>query len=232
MSAAIAAPAAPAASAASATEFAGRIATAAAWTFLGLLAVLHVAKPELDPSWRMVSEYAIGRHGWLMIVAFLSLSASCLSAFVAVRPFVETRAGKIGLGFLVATGVSLAAAAVFVSDPITATKDQLTTRGNLHGLSAMIGIPGFPIAAMLISRGLVRTRRRIEGRRALLAAAHRSWISVALMAATIAATLPAAGGRFTADVPAGFPNRLLIVSYAVWVIVAARRVAQLRAQGR
>jgi hypothetical protein len=213
-------------------DSAGRVATVTAWTFLALLATLHVVKPELDPSWRMVSEYAIGRHGWLMIAAFLSISLSLFSTFVVVRPFVETTGGKIGLGFLVAAGAALAAAGVFVSDPITATRDQLTTHGNLHGLSAMVGIPGFPIAALLIGRSLARTYGQRTGRRALLAAAHLPWVSLALMVATIAATLPATGGRFTADVPSGFPNRLVVVSYAVWVIVVVRRAAALRGRGR
>jgi hypothetical protein len=210
---------------------AARVSSTAAWTFLVLLAILHVVKPELDPSWRMVSEYSIGRHGWLMILAFLALSASCFAAFAAVRPLVGTTAGKIGLGLLVAAGASLAAAAVFVSDPITATPEQLTRHGNLHGLSAMIGIPGFPVAALLISYSLVRSSARRGARRWLLAAAHLPWVSLALMIATIAATLPAAGGRFTAEVPAGYPNRLLVVSFAVWLIVVARESAR-AGQGR
>ena len=38
--------------------------------FLGLLALLHFLKPELDPAWRMISEYEIGRFGWMMRLAF------------------------------------------------------------------------------------------------------------------------------------------------------------------
>jgi hypothetical protein len=29
--------------------------------FLALLILLHVLKPEFDPTWRMISEYEIGR---------------------------------------------------------------------------------------------------------------------------------------------------------------------------
>ena len=32
-------------------------------TFVLLLAALHVIKPEIDPSWRFISEYALGDHG-------------------------------------------------------------------------------------------------------------------------------------------------------------------------
>jgi hypothetical protein len=39
----------------------------------------HFLKPEFDPSWRMVSEYAIGRWGWVMQLAFFSLTIATLS---------------------------------------------------------------------------------------------------------------------------------------------------------
>jgi hypothetical protein len=47
------------------TSFAGAAA------FVVLLAVLHLIKPGLDPSWRFISEYAIGDYGWMMVLAFL-----------------------------------------------------------------------------------------------------------------------------------------------------------------
>jgi len=41
--------------------------------------VLHVVKSDFDPSWRMISKYEIGRYGWLMVAAFLTLAASCVA---------------------------------------------------------------------------------------------------------------------------------------------------------
>lgn len=55
---------------------------AAAAAFVVLLAALHVLKPELDPSWRMGSEYAIGDYGWVMRIAFFSMALSCVALFV------------------------------------------------------------------------------------------------------------------------------------------------------
>ncbi len=48
-------------------------------TFLFLLAALHNLKPELDPSWHMISEYAIGNHGWMLRLSLFCLSVSCFS---------------------------------------------------------------------------------------------------------------------------------------------------------
>src|SRR5829696_635727 len=50
----------------------------AAVTFVGLVAALHFIEPQIDPSWRMVSDYEIGRHGYVMVLAVLS-SACTLS---------------------------------------------------------------------------------------------------------------------------------------------------------
>ena len=69
----------------------------AAWFALALFAALHLLKPELDPSWRLASEYAIGRHRWIMALTFLALAISCASLVVAIHPQVQTVGGRIGL---------------------------------------------------------------------------------------------------------------------------------------
>jgi len=197
---------------------------------LVLLAALHVIKPEFDPSWRMVSEYAIGEHGWVMRLAFLSLAFSFASLFVAIRSQTRTVGGRIGLAVLLASAAAMSAAAVFAIDPIAASKDELTTHGNLHALASMIGVPGLPVAAVLISRGLARNRAWSSARRSLLWSANLTWISVLLIVLTLAVMLPQAGGKFGPDVLIGWPNRLMIVAYCAWLMVVAWRVAQLTRQ--
>jgi Protein of unknown function (DUF998) len=114
---------------------------AGAATFVVLLAALHFIKPELDPAWHMISEYEIGRYGWVMVLAFLSLAFSCVALLVAIRSQVRTTGGRIGLALLLVCAAGVTIAAVFTSDPITASSDELTTHGNLHGLGALLGIP-------------------------------------------------------------------------------------------
>jgi len=82
------------------SQRAANVSFAAAAIFLLLLAALHVIKPVFDPSWRFVSEYAIGRHGWIMVLAFLFLALSCLASVIAIRSQIETTGGKIGLVLL------------------------------------------------------------------------------------------------------------------------------------
>jgi hypothetical protein len=199
---------------------AARLATLAGPAFLALLALLHVLKPELDPSWRMVSEYEIGRHGWVMRLAFLFLAVGTAAIVPAVRRDVTDRAGRVGLVFLAVSVVGMAMGGIFVSDPITAAKDELTTRGNLHGVGTMLGIPGFVIASVLIGRSLRRNPRWADARRAVAWSTRLVWLSVLAFVASMAVMYD---GEFDADVVIGWQNRLAVVAFAVWVVTIGRR---------
>jgi hypothetical protein len=203
-------------------EVAASLAIVAAGAALLLLAGLHILSPEFDPSWRVVSEYANGRYGWLLSLMFASWAVSSFALAFAIRSRVRTRGGRIGLGFLVLAGVGQAMAAVFdINHP-------------LHDLAGVLGIGGLPVAAMLISVSLIRTQPWFASRKALLWTANLTWVSVVLMAATFAimiATYLSAGGDMTAKVVTALPpgvlglvgwtNRLLIVAYCAWVITVA-----------
>jgi hypothetical protein len=73
---------------------------AGAAAFVVLLVALHFIKPGLDPSWHFISEYAMRRYGWKMVLAFLSLALSYVSLFVAIRSQLRTIVGRIGLALL------------------------------------------------------------------------------------------------------------------------------------
>jgi hypothetical protein len=82
---------------------AARLSFAGAATFVVLLAMLHLIKAELDPSWHFISEYAIGRYGWIMVLAFISLAVGYVALFVATRSQLRTIAGRTGLALLLGT---------------------------------------------------------------------------------------------------------------------------------
>jgi Protein of unknown function (DUF998) len=219
----------PAIPAGTRSQTAARLSIAGASLFLVLLALLHFLKPEFDPSWRMISEYEIGRFGWLMTLAFLSVALSSVSLFVAIRSQVHTRAGKIGLVILLISALGMTMGGIFTSDPMTATKDQLTMHGNLHGVGGLLGIPTFPIAAMLITFSLLRNRAWASAPKALVWTAHFTWLSLGLFIGTTAILLSLRGG-FGPDVPIGWPNRLLMVAYCAWLITVAWSTLKRREQ--
>lgn len=202
-----------------------RLAVAGAAVFLLLLGVLHVVKSELDPSWHFISEYAIGRHGWLMVVAFASLGLGCVALFAAIRSQATTKGGRVGLAFLLVAAVGLVIAAAFTSDPVTAVGEEVTTHGTVHGVGTVLGTLGIPIAAVLIARALRRNPRWTDARCPLVAATALALVGFLVFELSFAAMVP--GEELGPGVPIGWPNRILIVTYAIWLLVlgalAARR---------
>lgn len=189
--------------------------TAAA--FMLLLAALHMIEPEFDPSWRFISEYQLGAWGWLMSVAFLCLAASATTLLLAVKSQVRTVFGRIGLGILALCAVAFLVAAVFRTDSLLA--DTPTTTGMIHSTAAAVG--GFvPLAAYLIAWSLARNVAWRRDRPTLW------WITVPAIVGDLAAwtqnvVMMASGGTFGPATPVGWPNRLLIVAFAGWMLGAA-----------
>jgi hypothetical protein len=207
------------------SRMAARLSFAAAATFLVLLAALHFIKPELDPSWRVMSEYAIGRHGWVMVLAFLSMALSCVALFAAIRTQTQTAGGKVGLAFLLVAAAGMTIAAVFTTDPITASSGELTTHGNLHALGTVLGA-GFPIAAALISRSLTRNRGWSKARRSLLWSAVLAWVGFLAFVLANVAMFPE-DGTFGPDVMIGWPNRFMMVTFSAWLMTVAWQAVKL-----
>ena len=95
-------------------------ATVALWMaviFVSWLLLLHVVRADLDPSWHMVSEYAIGRFGWMNTAAFLSLAGAFFSLMVALRPVARGALGVTGLVFLTVASFGAAMGGLFATDP-------------------------------------------------------------------------------------------------------------------
>src|SRR5918993_3321629 len=108
------------------SQTAARLSLAGAAMFVVLLAALHLIKPELAPSWHFISEYAIGRHGWIMVLAFLSLALGYVGLFVAIRSQLRTIVGKSERVLLLVSALGLVIAAVFTTDPISVSEKAVT----------------------------------------------------------------------------------------------------------
>lgn len=185
-----------------------------------LIGLLHVLKPELDPGWRFLSEYAIGPNGWIMTMAFLLWALGCVALFAALRTEVGSRMGRAGLAVLLVVAGALVLAGLFPQDPITGRPEDATTQGSIHAGASMVGIPGIPVAALLISYSLGRNPAWARRKQLLLVLAHLTWITLALMTAYLAWAVPRAGG-FGPDVSAGWMNRLVVATYLGWQAAAS-----------
>jgi hypothetical protein len=204
-------------------ELAGWLAILATGATLLLLASLHVLSPEFSPSWRVISEYALGHYAWVLSLMFLCWGIGSWALAVAIWSEIHTNSGRLGLWFLIIAGVGEAMASIFdVKHPIG------------HGVAGLLGVIGFPIAALLLSVALGRNETWSTARRPLLWIANLSWISVVLLIAALATmTMQMArinGGHLPQHAPKSLPagvfaldgwaDRLIVVSNCAWVLLA------------
>jgi Protein of unknown function (DUF998) len=208
---------------------AARLSFAGAATFAILLAALHFIKPELDPSWHFISEYAIGDYGWIMVLAFLSLAFSYVSLFSALRSQLQTIAGRIGLALLLVSALGLTIAAIFTTDPITVSENAVTTEGTLHNFGGTLGI-AMPFAAVLVGWKLARDPAWSSARRPLLWATGLALVAFLASFVSLGVMVSQSGGEFGPDVLVGWPNRIEIIAYSVWLMVVARQAIRVRSQ--
>ena len=197
-----------------------------AFVSLLLIAVLHIVKSELAPAGHMLSEYAIGEYGWIMQFSFFSWAASCIAVAVSIRSQIATSGGKIGLVLLAVTGIALIMGGIFIIDSPYAEKNEPTTHGSLHGLSAMIGLPCQAIASLLISYSLKRNRHWLFATRTIILFAHLIWISLVLLFASTFIMMSMSQGKFSAVTAIGWFNRLLVLACCGWLMVIASKAIQ------
>ncbi len=212
---------------------AARLAIATSAAALLLLASLHILSLEFNPAWRMVSEYAYGHYGWVLSLMFLAWGISVWALAAALWSQVETRAGRIGLWFLIIAGIGEAMASVFD-----------ITQDTGHTIAGILGIVGFPIAALLLSASLGRIEAWGGVKKLLLWIANLSWISIVLLVATLVLMTvqfaAANGGQLPQQAPAALPagvlgldgwaDRLIVLSNCLWVFVAAWQAIRVRSQ--
>jgi hypothetical protein len=110
--------------------------------FLALIAVLHLLEPRFDPSWRMISEYEIGRHGWITQAAFVAQAISCIALLVTALPQVRTRSGRIGFAFFFAAALGLSIAALNFTGPVAVSQGAADNTGGVATPPAAVMIGG------------------------------------------------------------------------------------------
>jgi hypothetical protein len=208
---------------------AAQVSVVAGLGFLALLAVVHLVRDDVSLSWQTTSEYARGRAGWIMVVAFLVSAVSLGSLVVALAGRLRGLAGRAGLVVLSVVALATAVGGVFVTDPIDTAQDALSTSGTLHGLGAGLALMATPVAALLVNLRLAG-QAPAGGlmRRVLRWTAPLPLVALVLFMTTQVVLL-GEDGRFGPDVPIGGPERALVLAYAAWQIVTARIASRLPA---
>lgn len=201
-------------------------------SFVLLLGLLHLIKPEIDPSWRFISEYAIGNNGWIMMLAFLLLGMAYLALYAAVKPLVPSgRTGKIGLILLLISAAGLILAGVFVTDPITASEAEHTTAGAIHSLGGTLGM-AMPFAALFLFLAIRKESKWAFAKRSILLITILAIAAFLFGFASLAAILTESEGKFGPEVLVGWPNRIEMAGYCIWLLVFASKARQLKAKAQ
>lgn len=188
-----------------------------------LLLSLHLLSREFDPSWRMVSEYALGNYNRVLLMMFVTWAFSSWTLAYAIRQALHTRYGKTGRMLLIISGFGMLMGGVF---PIPHP---------LHGPAALIGLPSFCVAAILVTNSL----RKTEATRHLFSSwpAHLPWVSLVLLAVTMGVMIAGfiksgvdmSSGQAPERLPdgviglVGYVNRFLIIAYCYWTWSTARQ---------
>lgn len=195
-----------------------------------LLAVLHIVSPQFAPSWRVISEYALGRHAWVLSLMFLCMGSSSWALSAAIWPQTHSAGGRIGIGFLLIAGFGGAMASYF----------DITHEVG-HSIAGFLGVFGFPVAAMFLSVALGHNEYWRPARFRLLLLANLSWFSVVLLLATLAIMtlqmLQRTGGHLPQHAPEmlppgvfaliGWADRLTVLVNCTWVLIAGQHAIEL-----
>jgi hypothetical protein len=207
------------------SPYAARAAILAAAVSLVTLAALHILKPDLHPSRTMISQYALGRYGRVMALCFAAFGVASGSLAVAMVAYVRSLGGRIGIALLLAAAVGLVMAARFPMDPVSTPPAQMSHSGRMHGVAFLLGVPSMVLAVLVLSFAL---DGQVSNTGWLLkTVAAVIWISLIVMIGIMLRVGPGkppdpnGPERFV-----GVPNRLLMVAYAVWLMVAAWPVAR------
>jgi hypothetical protein len=201
--------------------------------FLIILFLLHFLKRELDPSWRMISEYEIGRFGWMMRLAFFSWGVSVFAMLITIWPTLQPISGTISRWWFVLIVIALFGAGIFKTNPITEnTPNRVNT---IHTICGAIVILTFPIAATLAVRSLLHNPLWSASQGQLIFGTVLAWVGVVAYFASIIISgiiNPSVVKNPSAEkdgphVYQGWPNRFMVVTYIIWLIIVAETALRL-----
>lgn len=189
------------------------------------LIILHFTSTEFKPSFRMVSEYALGNYKWLLTVFFFCWGLCSIFSGLMLWNVVTSGWAKFGVILFFITGIGAIMGGLF------------DVQHKLHGLSFGIGVPFMPIGALIVTYHLLKKVEWQSNSTTMLLSSHSIWISLILMAISmfvLFSTLKSTGIVYGPDSPpltelpagvigfSGWANRFLVLCYILYPILTAR----------
>jgi hypothetical protein len=105
--------------------------------FLTVL-LLHFIQPDLNPLSRLVSQYALGKQGWVLTAGLMGFAVSALALACALAGTSNATRLRIGIILLSIWGICAILAGLFPTDPIP-PRGPMSLSGMIHSIAANIG---------------------------------------------------------------------------------------------
>ncbi len=116
--------------------------------------LLHFIQPDLNPLSRLVSQYALGKQGWLLTVGLMGFAVSAFTLACALAGTSNTIRLRIGVVLLSIWSLCAILAALFPTDPIP-PRGPMSLSGMIHSIAANIGFFSLT-GAILVCSGHLR----------------------------------------------------------------------------
>ncbi|HZQ56046.1 MAG TPA: DUF998 domain-containing protein [Bryobacteraceae bacterium] len=206
---------------------AARLAMGAIVLYQALLILLIFLRPDLDPSWHTISEWAIGPYGSIMSAAFLISALSYAALLLMLRSQLHGVSGRIGCLLLSICVIGATGVGLFKTDPMP-IHPPLSIRGTLHVVFGTSQLVLLPFAAFFINLSLVRYNEAWRRARRLLL-----WTGglplFGLLSFVIHSAIfvfPLGPGAYGPGVNIGWPPRFAFFTYMLWVVTLSWQAIQ------
>ncbi len=182
---------------------------------LFVLLLMHVLRPDYTPASHMISDYGVGRYGWMMATAFLAMSGGCLMLMLGlVRSGPASGAARFGTLLLGIASIGLVVSAIFPTDLEEAT--SRTQTGNIHDISFLVNVGSLLLATTVLSASFGRHPRWRPYRRTSITLTSLVVVAFVLQFITL-----------HRGAPYGLTNRFFVAVLFAWFLATAIRLRKL-----
>ena len=113
------------------------------------LLTLHFLRPDYAPASNFISNYAVGRYGWVMTSWFLAMSCGLLMLAAALyTDGLRSVIALLAIFLLVVAAIGLVVSAIYPTDAPGAPS---TPTGAIHDMSFLVNVGSLLIATILLS---------------------------------------------------------------------------------
>jgi hypothetical protein len=178
------------------------------------LLLMHILRPDLAPTSHMISEYAVGRFGWLMQSVFVGLSLGCAALLVGLaRNGPTSIVARLGVVLLAVASIGLIVSAIY---PMDLPGTPSTRSGELHDLSFIVNVASIALAIVLLTASFGSDFRWRSYRRT-------SGVLLSLIALGFALQFL----TLRKGAPYGLANRFFVSVVLAWLIATSIRLRNL-----